>query len=183
MPLSEIELQQLETLYHKVNGNPKTRHEFQRIAKEADPNLRIPEYEARNEVETRLEKTREEIKSELEELRKQNLMRDYEETRKSAKQRLAGSPHFLSSEEFPKVEEIMREKGIGDYDVAATYFRAQVTPLKPSGFGAGRQRTQLSDWKKELKNPDSELWKDRNAWADKEAVKAWDELEDMSRGS
>ena len=76
----------------------------------------------------------------------------------------------LSDEDMKEVSKTMIENGIGSYDIAADYYKKSRELAKPT--------TDHYQEHSSLALPgDMELFKDRNAWARKEAHKAINEIE------
>lgn len=134
-----------EQFFQKVAGG-KNRAKLMHLLKEEFPDLAIPEIDAAAPVMGEVEK----VRKEFEEYKAAQEAKA-EEAAKAAKERDAGRAiedgrrwlrqQGFDDEGIKKVEELMQQRGVADYEIAASHVRAtmpQPEPLPSSSGYAGR---------------------------------------------
>lgn len=169
--VDEVELAKLQAGYallDKAMRNPKTRRDTERVLKQIEPNVQTTEDMAAPYVEqvTKLEKKFDEFldgfKSEKIDAR---LNDEFGQLRKSG----------WTDEGLEKLKKFQIDRSIpSPLDAAAAWERVNPPPkpqtpssFSPSSWGIG---SQDADDSMKL------LWKDEDAWAEREAQRVWDEV-------
>jgi hypothetical protein len=153
-------LESLEGFYNDPEVGPQVQELIEKKFQVTDPQLAASR---RHKAET--EALREQIQS-LESRQQEKEIRNRIDSEKN----LAQQKYKLTDDEMKEVSKLMIEAGIGSYDNAADYYRLSRQAAKPTP----NQHLEHSS----LTLPgDIELFKDRNAWARKEAYKALGEIE------
>jgi len=115
-------------------------------------------------------------RKETDELRTQIQTLEAKQMEKEIRSRIDGekaqaqAKYKLSEEDMKEVSKTMIENGIGSYDIAADYFTKSRQLAKPT-------TDHYQDHSALTLPGDIDLFKDRNAWARKEAYKAINEIE------
>lgn len=119
--LSAEAKEQLAKLAQDLAHNPKTRKAFVGLVKEIDPTKRFPDVEAdemRAEIKTEFEKRDEQTRA-------ATIRARVDAQRESLKSRYA-------EEDIVKIEKLMEEEGISNYETGAKLYAADLKPSKPS---------------------------------------------------
>lgn len=156
-----------KALLDKLLANPKHKRGLERMAKDVEPSL----------VTT--DDVLEPVESEIKELRKE--FKEYLTTQKGREldSKLEQGISYLKKERdftdegIEKLKKLMVDKEIPDIVVAADHWERQNPPkqqepsiVAPTDWGFGR-KSDDTDW--------NELFADEDAWAEKEARRAWAE--------
>lgn len=112
-------------------SSPDYREIYLREYKKKNPNAIVPELEVRDEIKKAKETTNEEIKKLREEIAKTEFDRKLEAKRQRALAIIGGDEKDLE-----KLEKMMVEDGISDYEKAAKYFNYERKMAEPD-MGAG----------------------------------------------
>lgn len=156
MPLVELEdkelarLRQIERDYpdaanhrkvvNELIGSPDTKMPFWEVFKKKYPDTPVPEYDtaqlAKAEIRKEFEEKDKRNNERIEALEKQLAERDERAREGAAKETIAAARRRLRAdgwddEAIGKIETLMQERGIGDYDVAAAYVRSQMPKPAP----------------------------------------------------
>ncbi len=126
--LSEEQIRALAETAMSLGNNPGTRRDFQRLVKKAHPDVNIPEIETDERVAA-LEAS---FNTRLSEFEKQQKVADATRRVTEKRQELISKGLAKDQAEITAIEKIMVERGVGDYEVAATYYRAQNQPAAPT---------------------------------------------------
>ena len=158
--IDEAELLQyrgLAGVMHKLVSNPKTRSELQRLRKEVEPGLVIPELEVRDEVSAELKAVREDLSSVKKEREAEKAEREREKSfsdlrgkweRTQAAARSAG----YTNEGLTALEKFMEDNGIMNHEIAIPAFERlnpKASPVSPTG--------NRFDFFKAVENDDSDM--------------------------
>jgi hypothetical protein len=148
---------QAAQLFQFVKANPDIEKSLRREAKKKNPNMAAPDIE----LEQALENQKKEFEEKLAAERKERLDGLQAERRREAHDKIKAAG--LDPE---KVEKVMVDENIGNYDTAINYLSAQAK-LAP---GTSRSFTPHT-------MPDTkELWADRNKFAKTQAFQAINEV-------
>lgn len=142
-----------------IYNDPQLNREAKALIKKKYPQLQIPDYDLMTQVEQRFAQDKQEREEEKRAQREQEEQREYETTR-AATQRKYG----FTDEAMTDLEQMMVERNIGDYDVAATY-RASQSPSPSEGFDDGR-------WNHSKQEGFKEIAADPEGWGKMEIMKA-----------
>ena len=151
---------QIADFVESIYQNPKFANKAKALIKEAYPNINIPDFDIRTEVTQRLDA-------------EAQARRDAEDAAKNAQQdadwrkvRAETQKNFgFTDEAMQRLEKMMVEKNIGDYEVAATY----LTSTEPKPVEAGYDQ---GHWHHERQDNFKEIIKDPEAWARNELIQA-----------
>ena len=170
MPFSDEELRIMEgskKLLDKMLGSPKTKRQTEKLIKEHFPETQISDdiiEPVSNEVK--------ELRKELKEFRDGLKGKELDSKLEQGISYLKNERDF-TEEGIEKLKKLMVEKEIPDIVVAADHWERQNPPkpqepsiIAPTDWGFGR-KSDDKDW--------NELFQDEDAWAEKEARRAWAE--------
>jgi hypothetical protein len=155
----------VETIYQ----NPKFANKAKALIKEAYPNINIPDFDIRTEVTQRLD-AEAQARRDAEEATK--VAKEDEEWRRVRKQ--TQESYGFTDEAMQRLERIMVEKKIGDYEVAATYLTSREPKAIEPGFDQGH-------WHHERQDGFKEIIKDPESWARNELIQAMHRDEQKSK--
>ena len=174
--------------YDKLANDPEFREPFLRLVKKKYPKSSIPEIDAKDAIETKIDAGLKAKQEELDKLKDQLLTAQAQNLRDSKMSKFKGAPYWLRDEEIEAVEKLMVDEQIPNFDTAVRYYRGVIEPLTPSGYGiaGGPRAPKGRDYKSLIKDMNSDLMKsaingrgdNRKAklWAKKESDAAFDEL-------
>ena len=133
-----------ESTWNKLGDEAKA------LLKKAHPDLPITDYDLKVGMQKQFDAFKKEHTDREEKKRKD------EEAAEIAKKRAAAQKKFsLTDEGMSKVEELMKERYIGDYDVAASYYAAANPVPIEAGHDAGRwNHDKQKDWAEVAKDPE-----------------------------
>lgn len=163
MDYSDQTLKELAELSLRLAHNDKTRERYVELVQEDNPNFKAPDIEAKKAAR-KVDELREELK--LEKQREQALSK-----MESQKQKLIDSNRY-SDEDMGKIENFMQEKGIADYEDAATLYSSRHAPA-PSTPEIKTSRWEMPAFKGLMENP--------NKWASDEAHRVIGEFRNNRR--
>lgn len=146
----------VETIYQ----NPKFANEAKALIKKAYPNINIPDYDIKNEVFTRLDAEAQARKDAEEATRVAAEDADWRKTRAETQK-----TYGFTDEAMTRLEKLMVEKKIGDYEVAATYMASREPKTTDATYDPGF-------WHHERQDGFKEIVKDPEAWARNELIQA-----------
>ena len=154
--------QQVQTVrfIESVYNDPKLNKKAKALIKEKYPNLQIPDYDIEQHVEARLNRDKEE--RDALEMKKKRDEEDehYKKLRKETQDR-----HKFTDEAMTKLEKMMVDRNIGDYEAAALLMSSKEPKLSEPTY-----HSHTWDYNK----PDNfaEIAKDPEAWGRKEIERA-----------
>ncbi|MBV8648468.1 hypothetical protein [Paludibacterium sp.] len=171
--LNQYSLEQLQgivNLGESLVNNPQTREQFLRLAKQANPNLQIPEIATKDSFQTELQKEREARLNLEKQIQERDIRENLQKTRANVQ-----SKFKLNDEQMSSVETLMVEKQIPSYETAAEFLVNQQKAAAPT-INRTTDRPMIT-------MPDAAIWSkgvgDKsklNNIAREEAYKAWDEI-------
>lgn len=144
-----------------IYNDPSLGREARALIKKKFPDLPIPDYDVEVKVETRLEAD----KREREEAERKKREAEEDARYKSQRQKTQEEYGF-TDEAMGRMEKLMTERNIGDYEVAATYFAAKEP--KPMDDRGGESRY----WNHTDKDSFKEISADPEEWARKQILQA-----------
>src|SRR6266576_1467637 len=148
-------LESLEGMYNDAEVGPSVQEAIEKKFNITDPQLA---------ASRRHRKETDELRTQLQTLESKQMEKDIR-SRIDGEKNSAQAKYKLSDDEMKEVSKSMIENGIGSYDIAADYYKKSRELAKPT--------TNHFEEHSSLTLPgDMELFKDRNAWARKEAYKA-----------
>jgi len=177
MPLVEVDDAELAKLkadyadaanwrktWSKVVGDPKTKMQAWEVFHAAYPDVPIPEYDAAKAASQPILDEIAALKKQMADEREANAAKEAEraarETEKNAKETIGAARRRLRAdgwddEGIEKIEALMQERGIGDYDVAAAYVRSTIP--KPAPLNAAYEGRDLNWFNPGDDEPDGKL--------------------------
>jgi hypothetical protein len=162
--VAAVDPEGLQRVYNDFMADPEIAPEFLKLYQKKYPKARVPELETLKQVEHSVNPKIEALEKENKEIREQLLQDRVQKTIQANRDKLTNPPWNLSDAEIESVEKIAAEEGVSLDSAAQLYaYRSSGSAggLAPSGFTPkAPRRHQSEDWRKELKNPDSPLFKD-----------------------
>jgi hypothetical protein len=183
MPLVELEDRELARLrsierdhddaakwrqaWGQVVNDPATKLDAWRVFKKKYPDIAVPELDtveaASAPILAELEALKKQIAEDREASSKASAEREERDREKLAKETISQSRRRLrgdgwDDEAIEKIEALMQERGIGDYDVAAAYVRSQMP--KPAPLNNAYEGRDLNWFNPGDDEPDSKLLMD-----------------------
>jgi hypothetical protein len=144
---------QVADFVESIYNDPALTREAKALIKKKYPNLQIPDYDIENKVEARFAKEERERKEREAAERKAREDAEFKE-RRSATQKRYG----FTDDAMTRLEKMMLDRNIGDYEVAAEYMAAK-EPKPSSGNDWDTTR-----WHHERQDGFAEISKDPEAW-------------------
>ena len=143
-----------------IYNDPQLNKDAKRLIKKKYPNLQIPDLDVEDKVEARFNAE----KQEREKAAKENKQKE-EDARYRKERERTQKEYSFTDEAMEKLEKLMLEKNIGDYDVAATYMASKEPkvsePTNESRF-----------WRHDQTDTFKEIAKDPEKWAEQEILGA-----------
>lgn len=168
------QLARAKALIQKISSDPRTRLQFQHLAKTVDPSLVIPELDIARTyaapLYAKLEEQGKEIAGLRDEIAKKDVMARANEDIAEGRSRLRG--RGFADGDIARVEELMQKKGIIDYEAAADHYEkmgARERALSGEGLGASYGLSNLMNPPED--NPWVEAVKPRPAAQRERAIK------------
>ena len=149
MPLHEVEESELQVLRNskllldRFGADPRTRAKLMELVKIINPNVVIPEVDAKTEVLKEVEVARKEladfkkqVEDEKAEATKQKSKAELDRMIADGRAKLHGDGY--TDEGITAIEKLMNERGIANYDAAAALWEKEqpkIEPVTPTDFG------------------------------------------------
>jgi hypothetical protein len=156
----------MESIYN----DPAHNKEVKQIIKKKFPNLQIPDYDLERKVEERFAKEKKDRDDSAEEKRKKDEKDKWDKDRKAAQDK-----YRYNDEDMKRLEKMMVELEIPNYDVAATYMRSQ----EPA---ASEPANESRYWRHDQQEGFAEIAKDPEKWGEKEILKALRTDQERAKG-
>jgi hypothetical protein len=148
----------VETIYN----DPSLSGEAKALIKKKYPTLQIPEYDIEQKVNQRFDEEKRQRDEE-----RAAAKRAAEDDEYKAQRERVRKAHNLDDDEMKELEDLMIEKKVGDYEVAAEYRAAKKPrPTDPGDAYANHH------WNHSKQQGFAEIAKDPEAWAHKEILGA-----------
>ena len=140
---------ELAALSKRLSDDPKTRKAFLKLAKQASPDLVLPELEIEEAVNAQLQTRDEQISALSKQLADRQVEEDLERQRDALRKRGA------DPDEIEAIEKLMVEKGIADHATAADYFvwQKQADEAIKAAESAQAPKPIVSQFESFFKNP------------------------------
>jgi len=133
----------LALLAKGLTSNPGTRERFLKMAKEAHPNMSIPEVDIPFRIDNAIADERGKREALENKIRENEVREEVRRKRDALK-----ASKKLTDEDVVEVEKLMLEKGINNHETATEYMLAQRQSAKPTPFnGFGSQQVPKPDTK------------------------------------
>lgn len=164
--MSQEEISSLAMIAKSLGDNPETRQGMQKLMKQADPSLRIPEIDIPVQFQTQLEAERNER------MALQKRLDDEALERRIREQRQVIQSKGIPADKVGEVEALMVSKGIANHETAAEFYLAQqrmATPTAPEGrktfmsFSLPNFKGSKSENRAATKNAAAQMWDDMTA--------------------
>lgn len=144
-----------------IYNSPELGPQAKALIKKAYPNLQIEGYDLKEELKGEIAQVRNELKETERQRQDREDAEKFQRTRKATQEQ-----YKLTDEGMKKLEDLMVERNIGDYDAAATYMISkEPRASEPTG---GSQHF----WNHEKQDKFSEISKDPEKWGFNELVGA-----------
>lgn len=135
-----------------VFNDPALNQEAKALIKRKYPNMKIPDYDIEQKVEARFAEA-EKTRREEEDAKKQ----DFEEKKFQEARAGIKKQYGFTDEAMKSLEDMMVERNIGDYEVAASYFASKNPPTSEPTWDSTRWHHEKTDAFKEITS-DPEAW-------------------------
>lgn len=152
---------QIADMVDSIYNDPELGVEARKLIKKKYPDLAIPDYDIQQRVDAALAEERKEREEEKRKAREAEEDNNWKSRRKATQ-----DEYGFSDETMKRVEALMVEKKIPDYDVAATYFASK----EPQPSGDEGYQSQF--WNHHNTDSFKEISKDPEEWARKEILQA-----------
>jgi hypothetical protein len=107
-------------LAESIFGDPQLADEAKALIKRKHPNLPIPDFDLRSEMNRRFDADRQEREDAERAKREETDKKEFQRLRKETQDK-----YGFTDEAMAKLEKFMEDRYVGDYEVAASYFAAQ----------------------------------------------------------
>lgn len=167
--LTTDQLLEVARLQQTLSTDPATRESYLRLVKQVNPKLSVPEIDVRDRVDAQLATEREKFQKLEEKFAQKEIQDRVEKARNGVK-----SKHGLSDDQLTQVEKLMTEKHIPDYDTAAEFFSMSQRTAVPTSTAFSRPSVDMPEsavWGKGIGNKAA-----LDKIARSEAYKAWGEV-------
>jgi hypothetical protein len=151
---------QVADFVESIYSDPALNKEAKRLIKKKYPNLAIPDYDIREEVDQRLEAERQARKDAEEAVRR----KESDERINSERSRVQKEYGF-TEDAMKKLEDMMVERNIGDYEAAATYHASKNPQQSEPTFDTFR-------WNHDRQDSFKQIAQDPEGWARQEILNA-----------
>jgi hypothetical protein len=145
-----------ESLYN----DPELSRELKGMIKKKHPNMRIDDYDLEQRVEERLAAERREREDAENARRTEEEQKHFQSVRKKTQEE-----YGFTNEAMEKLEKLMVERNVGDYDVAAQYMASKEPKPSEATFTEDR-------WNHSKAPGFAEIAKDPEEWARSEILKS-----------
>jgi hypothetical protein len=135
-----------------VFNDPALNNEAKALIKRKYPNLKIPDYDIEQRVNARLDEAEKERRDAEEDKRVAREEEDFKKKREDIKK-----SYGFTDDAMKKLEEMMVERNIGDYDAAAHFFAAKNPQVSEPTYDSSRWHHEKQDQFKEIV-ADPESW-------------------------
>jgi hypothetical protein len=112
--------------------NPDVSDEFKAIIKRAHPQVEIPDWEIKQNVSKQISDLKKQIEDEKRAAREAAEIEKWNSAKAKVQQEFGLTPEGMKD-----LEEFMKEKGVGDYEVAATYRHSKNPPQSEANHSDG----------------------------------------------
>jgi hypothetical protein len=160
---------QVADFVESIYNDPQLNKEAKALIKKKYPQMQIPDYDIENRVEQQLQKDRDERAAEKQAARDAEDKRRFEETRAATQKK-----YGFTDEGMQKLEKMMLERNVGDYDVAAQYVASTQPKTSDPTYDSSR-------WHHERAPNFAEIAKDPEAWGRNEIETSLREIEERQR--
>ena len=151
---------QVADFVESIYNDPQLNREAKALIKRKYPNLQIPDYDLETKVDSRLNADRDERKAEEEKKRKAEEDEHFRRLRRKTQ-----DDYGFTDDAMERLEKLMVEKNIGDYEAAATYMASK----EPRPAEATFDNTH---WRHEKQDGFEEIAKDPEAWGRNQIMQA-----------
>ena len=160
---------QVADFVESIYNDPQLTREAKALIKKKYPNLQIPDFDIEARVEDRLNKDREERNAAEEKKRRDEEDAEFKRQRKATQDK-----HHFTDEAMTRLEQMMVDRNIGNYDDAATLMAAREPRASEPTYDNHFYNFDKQDSFKEIA-------KDPEAWGRAEIIKAIQVDQDRQR--
>jgi hypothetical protein len=153
-----------------IYNDPSLNKEAKRLIKRKYPGLSIPDLDIEDRVQAQLDADRNQRRAAEDEVKQKA-----EDAKWKAERRRVQAEYGFTDDGMSDLEKFMQEKGVGDYEVAASY-RASKNPQM------SEPTHNLGLWQHEKQENFADIAKDPEAWGRKEILSAIYRDQEHARG-
>lgn len=161
--------QQVADFVESIYNDPALTKEAKALIKKKYPNMAIPDYDIEQRVEERLAADRKEREDRESEQRKKA-----DEDRFNSVRKKTQEEYGFTDKAMEELEQMMVERNIGDYEVAASYKASKEPRPSDATFSDGR-------WNHDKAPAFAEIAKDPEGWGRSEILKTLYDQQERSR--
>ena len=151
---------QIADFAENLYNDPELSRELKGMIKKKHPNMRIDDYDLEQRVEERLAADRREREEQETTRRNDEQQKEFQGVRKKTQEQ-----YGFTDEAMEKLEKLMVERNVGDYDIAAQYMASREPKPIEANFSDGR-------WNHDRAPQFAEISKDPEGWARSEILKS-----------
>lgn len=163
---------QVADFVESIYNDPALSREAKSLIKKKYPTLQIPDYDIEEKVTARLDADKKE-REDADAKKRQ----EAEDDRISGIRKQTQADYGFTDEAMGKLEKLMIDRNIGDYEVAANYMAAK----EPKASDAAGGEWDNTRWHHERKDGFAEISKDPEGWGRNEIMKAIQTDQDRER--
>lgn len=153
---------QVADFVESIYNDPSLAKEAKRLIKKKYPQIQIPDLDIEDSVDTRIK----DLKKERDDEERAKKQKETEENLKKERTRVQKEYSF-TDEAMKDLDKLMLDRGVDDYDVAATYLASKnPKPSEPTTGNGSRF------WRHDQQQGFAEIAKDPEKWAEKELLDA-----------
>lgn len=162
---------QVADFVESIYNDPQLGKEAKQLIKKKYPNIQIPDFDIEDRVEKRLSAAEQKKKDEEDAARKKA-----EDERYQSERGRVQKDYGFTDDAMGKLEKLMVERNIGDYEVAASYMASkEPAASEPDNWDHSR-------WNHDKKENFAEIAKDPEGWGRTEILKAIKNDQAAARG-
>lgn len=162
---------QVADFTESIYNDPALTREAKALIKKKYPNLQIPDYDIETKVEARFDNERKQREEREAKARKEAEDEDFKKRRKSTQEQ-----YGFTDDAMGRLEKLMVDRNIGDYEVAASYMASK----EPTA--AGSADYDSTRWHHEKQDGFADIAKDPEAWGRNQIMTALRTDQERARG-
>lgn len=161
---------QIADFVESIYNDPQLSKEAKRLIKKKYPQLQIPDLDIEDRIEARLSAEKQQRDDAESSQRQEQENKRWQDQRQETQKR-----YGFTDEAMERLEKLMVDKNVGDYDVAASYVASKEPKPSEATFDTGQ-------WRHSEQPGFAEIAKDPEGWGRTEILKAIKIDQDRERG-